>query len=169
MVWPGPTTIAQFPPLPNAEKSKLEGDTIQVSNVSAYFSDNFREFATNFYRKNYQTLSGFPFPPITLNHPPEYSWNVIKRHTDSTYLEEFVYPLRDSIYVNGLELFYQDGTPKFWGITKFELGEKKYFTKVTLRFFPSQLLPRILVWIGIIISLVFLFSLAKKILFEKYE
>lgn len=169
MLWPGSQSITQFPPLPGSEKSTLEGDTIQIPNVSAYFSDNFRNFATSFYRDNYQKLSNLPFPPITLNHPPEHSWNVIKRHTDSTYLEEYVYPLRDSIYVNGLEFFYEDGTPKFWGSTKFEVGGKSLFTKVTLRFFPSQILTRILVWAGIIISLVFLFKLGKRILFEKYE
>lgn len=165
MLWPAPTKIGDFKALPDSEKSTLEGDTIQIPNVAGYFSNNFREFVVPFYRQNYQNAAHFPFPPITLNHPPEYSWIAIKRHTDSTYIEELVYPLRDSLYVNGFEPFYEDGSPKFWGATKFEIGPNNWFTKTTLRFYPSSLLTRLLVWLGITISLFFLFKLSRKILF----
>lgn len=164
MLWPGPTKISDFAALPDSNKSKLEGDTIQIPNVSAYFSDNFREFVVPFYRENFQKLSRLPFPPLTLNHPPEFSWLTIKRHTDSTYLEELVYPLRDSLYVNGFEPFYSEGNPKFWGSTKFEVDGKAWFTKTTIRFYPSNLLVRILVWLGIVTSLLFLFKLGRKII-----
>ena len=169
MLWPGPGKISDFPPLPNSDKSTLEGDTIQIPNVSAYFSNNFRDFATSFYRNHYQNSSHFPFPPLTLNHPPEYSWIAIKRHTDTTYLEEFAYPLRDSLYVNGLEPFYEDGSPKFWGATMFEIGPVNFFTKVTLRFYPSNILTRIIVWLGIVVSIWLLFKLGKQIVLQKYE
>lgn len=164
MLWPGPAKISDFSPLPSSIKSNLEGDTVQVSNVSAYFSDNFREYVTPFYYKNFQDLSRFPFPPLRINRPPEYSWQVIKKHTDSTYLEEYIYPLRDSIYVNGYEPFYSDGKPKFWGSIKFELPQGAFFTKVTLRYFPSTYLVRILVWAGIVVSIYFLYILGRKIL-----
>lgn len=163
MLWPGPSKISDFYALPSSDKSQLEGDTIQIPNVAAYFSNNFREFVMPFYWANYQASSHLPFPPLKLNHPPEYSWIVIKRHTDSTYLEELVYPLRDSLYVNGLEPFYSDGSPKFWGSTKFEIGKNAWFTKVTLRFYPSNLAVRILVWFGIIASIYLLYRLVKKI------
>lgn len=166
MLWPGAERISDFAPLPSSVKSNLEGDTIQVSNVSAYFSDNFREFVIPFYFNNFQDLSRLPFPPLRINRPPEYSWQVIKKHTDSTYLEEFVYPLRDSIYVNGYEPFYSDGEPKFWGSIKFEMPEGAFFTKVTLRYFPSTILSRILVWFGIIASLYWLYKLGRKIFFK---
>lgn len=164
MVWPGPTTINQFSPLPSSTKSKLEGDTIQIPNVAGYFSDNYREFVVPFYNKNYQLLSHFPFPPLRLNHPPEYSWTAIKKHTDSTYLEELVYPLRDSLYVNGLEPFNADSTPKFWGSTRFEVEGKNFFTKVTLRFYPSTLPVKIIVWLGITVSIALLYKLGREIL-----
>ncbi|MDP3733008.1 MAG: hypothetical protein Q8Q91_00560, partial [Candidatus Daviesbacteria bacterium] len=109
MMWPGLGKIDQFADLPSSEKSKLEGDTIQIPNVSAYFSNNFRDFVVPFYLSNYQNLTKFPFPPMRLNHPPEFSWTAIKRHTDSTYLEELVYPVRDSLYVNGFEPFEETG------------------------------------------------------------
>lgn len=164
ILWPGPSKISQFQPLSSSDKSKLEGDTIQIPNVSAYFSNQFRDFVVAFYLNNYQSLTHFPFPPIILNRPPEYSWIAIKKHTDSTYLEELVYPLRDSLYVNGFEPFYPDRSPKFWGSTTFEVNKHSWYTKTTLRFYPSNILIRFIVWLGIIISAYLLFKLGKKIL-----
>lgn len=165
MIWPGPTKIAEFSALPSSAKSTLAGDNIeQVPNVAGYFSDNYRDFVVPFYKDAYQNLSRLPFPPLRLNRAPEYSWNVIKKHTDSTYLEELVYPLRDSIYVNGFEPFYPDQNPKFWGSTKFSQGNQSFFTKTTIRYYPSNIIVRIFVWGGIIASFVLLFRLGKKIL-----
>lgn len=164
MVWPAPSKISQFKALPDSDKSTLEGDTIQIPNVAAYFSNNFREFVVPFYKSDFESLNNLPFPPLELNHPPEFSWKVIKTNTDSTYLEELVYPLRGSLFVNGFEPFYQDGTPKFWGATKFEIPPNKWFTKTTLRFFPSPLVVRIFVWLGITISIFLLYKLWKEIL-----
>lgn len=164
MIWPGPSKISDFAPLPSSDKSTLEGDTIQIPNVAGYFSNNFRDFVVPFYVKTYQDLSHFPFPPLRLNRPPEYSWTAIKKHTDSTYLEELVYPLRDSLFVNGFEPFYSDGQPKFWGAIKFAINEHSWFTKTTLRYYPSNIIIRILVWVGIISSIYLLFKLGKKIL-----
>lgn len=163
MLWPGPSKISDFKPLPSSVKSTLEGDTIQIPNVAAYFSDNYRDFIVPFYLNNYQNLS-LPFLPLRLNHSPEFAWNVIKRHTDSTYLEELVYPLRDSLYINGFEPFYEDGTPKFWGSAKLNEGANLWYTKTTLRYYPSHAVTRILVWSGIIFSVYLLLKLGKKIL-----
>ena len=41
MLLPGADSITDFPALPDSIKSNLEGDTIQVPNVSAYFSNNY--------------------------------------------------------------------------------------------------------------------------------
>ena len=164
MVWPGPSKISDFNALPNSSKSTLEGDTIQIPNVSAYFSNNFRNFVTNFYFTNYQKLTHFPIPPLRLNHPPEYSWKVIKVNTDSTYLEEFVYPLRDSLYVNGFEPFYEDGTSRYWGASNFTVNGNSWYTKTTLRFYPSNLLVKVLVWLGISSSILMLYKLGRRII-----
>lgn len=168
MLWPGPSKISDFPALPSSDKSKLEGDTIQIPNVSAYFSDNFRDFVTTFYSKAYWKKTLLPFPPLKLNHPPEFSWITIKKHTDSTYLEELVYPLRDSLFVNGLEPFTNMGEPRWWGATKFEASDNlnPWFTKATLRFYPSSILVRIFVWFGITIFSVLIYRLGKKIIFN---
>lgn len=164
MIWPGPTKISDFKALPNSDKSKLAGDSFQIPNVAGYFSDNFREFVVPFYFKDYQSLNNLPFPPLRLNHPPEFSWKVIKKHTDSTYIEELVYPLRNSLYVNGFEPFYPDGQPRFWGSNKFLADGNYWLTKVTLRFYPSGIVVRIIVWFGIIASMQMMYKLAKRIL-----
>lgn len=163
MLWPGPAHITQFPALPSSAKSTLAGDTVQIPEVAAYFSDNYREFVIPFYSKAYQQFTKFPFAPIRLNYPPEFSWTAIKRHTDSTYLEELVYPLRDSLFVNGFEAFYQDDTPKFWGATKFEQEGRMWDTKATLRFYPSSILARLIVWFGIILSVLWIYKLGKRL------
>lgn len=165
MVLPGPRSIADFKPLPNSAKSTLEGDTIQIPNVSAYFSDNYRNFVASFYLEDYLQKTWLPFPPFKLNHPPEYSWKVIKKHTDSTFLEEFVYPMRDSLYVNGFEPFDKDGSPKFWGSIRMNEGKNVWYTKTTLRFYPSSVLVRLTVWLGIWVSILFLYKLGRKIIF----
>lgn len=164
MLWPGPSRISDFKALPDSDKSTLEGDTIQVPEVSAYFSNNFRGFTVPFYLGNYQNLVKLPFPPLRLNYPPEYSWTAIKKHTDSTYLEELVYPLRDSLYVNGFEPFEENGEPKYWGAVKFEIGANIWFTKTTLRFFPSPVWVRIVTWFGILLSVFLLYRMGKVIL-----
>lgn len=164
MVWPGPSKIFDFLPLPSSDRSQLEGDTVQIPNVTAYFSDNFREFVVPFYQKNYQEKSHLPFPPFKLNHPPEYSWTAIKKHTDSTYIEELIYPLKGSLYVNGFEPFYDNGQPKYWGAARFEVNGHNWFTKTTLRYYPSKLITRVLVWLGIISSIYFLARLGRRII-----
>ena len=164
MIAPGPGKISDFEALPSSTKSNLEGDTIQIPNVAAYFSNNYRDFIIPFYIRNYIEKTFLPFPPLRLNHPPEYSWTAIKKHTDSTYLEELVYPLRDSLYINGYEPFYPDGTPKFWGSTTFDANGQQWFTKTTLRFYPSPLWARILVGLGVLLSFFWMKKISKKII-----
>lgn len=166
MIVPGPTKISDFKALPDSDKSTLAGDNIsQVSNAAGYFSNNYRKFVTDYYSKNYQKKTWLPFPPLRLNHPPEFSWNVIKKHTDGTYLEEFVYPLRDSLYVNGFEPFYENKTSKYWGATKFNENGNTWYTKTTLRFYPSSIITRLIVWLGIVTSILLQYRLGRKIIF----
>jgi len=164
MIWPGPRSISDFKDLPNSDKSDLPGDTWQVPNVAAFFSNNYRDLVIPFYRTNYWQLTFLPLPPLRLNYPPEFSWNVIKKHTDSTYLEELVYPLRDSLYINGFEPFDLDGRPKYWGATQLELFGHQWDTKATLRFYPSSLWVRLLVWLGILSSTIALYRLGRKVI-----
>jgi len=163
MLLPGPDSIADFPALPDSIKSTLEGDTIQVANVSAYFSNNYRDFVIPYYYESYQENSSVPFGPLRLNYPPEFAFTAIKDQTQSTYLEEFAYPLRDSLFVNGLEPVEKDGTPRYVGGGRFEIDGKFINTKVTLRFYPSTIPVKIAVWFGINLSALLLFVMSKRI------
>lgn len=168
MFVPGPSRISSFIALPDSVKSDLAGDNEpQVPNVAGYFSNNFRDFVVPFYRKNLQDKSFLPFLPLRINYPPEYSFVAIKKHTDTTYLEEIVYPLRNSLYVNGFEPFYKDGTQKYWGAEKFVVGGKLWYTKTTIRFYPSSVFIRFLVFLGIISSILFLYKVGREVLFNK--
>lgn len=166
MLWPEPSKISQFPSLPNGLTSTLSGDTVQIPNVSAYFSHNFRNFVIPFYLKSYQQNSYLPFPPLRLNHPPEYSWTVIKKPTDTTYIEEFLYPLKSSLYVNGFEAKRPDGSLIFWGAPPLDEGGQDWSTKVTLRLYTSSIITRFIVWFGIVISISSIYKLAWKVIKE---
>jgi hypothetical protein len=161
---PGPSSIDNFQPLPNSSKSTLEGDTIQVPNIAAYFSDNYRDFVTGYYRDNYKSQVLIPFLPLRLNYPPEYAYNFILDQTRSTYLEEYVYPLRNSLFVNGYEPFYENGKPKFWDSVKADEKNGKYYTKVTLRFYPSSLWVRLVIWFFIVSSIFLIWKMTRRII-----
>lgn len=166
MVLPGPSSILDFPAVPGSIKSTLEGDTIQVPNVAGYFSNLYRQEVNNLYLRSYQKQTWFPFPPLRLNYPPENAFRYIKDQTESTYLEEFTYPLRDSLFVNGIEPFEIDGTKRYPGAIKFEFGGEKMETKTTLRYYPSAILARMIVWAGITASIYLLFVMGRRIIFD---
>lgn len=162
LLLPGPARISDFIPLQNSVKSQLDGDTVQVPNVVGYFSNNYRDLVIPFYVRDYKSLTWIPFPPIRLNYPPEYAFNAIKQYTESTYLEEYVYPLRDSLYVNGFEPINADGSQRYQGARILGHRGREFNTKVTLRFYPSPIWARVMVWLGIESSVVFLWLLIKR-------
>ncbi len=164
MVLPGPEKISDFSPLPNSLKSDEPGDTIQVPNITAYFSYSFRNDVVNFYKKDFFIKTWLPIPPFSLNHPPELAYNVIREQTYSTYLEELVFPLRDSLFISGFEPFYENGSPKFFGATDIVVNNIFYKSKTTLRFYHGPLWAKVMVWLGINISFIMLFKMGRKVL-----
>lgn len=166
LILPGPTSIDDFPALPNSTKSTLEGDTIQMPNISAYFSNNYREFSVPFYNQHFRQKTMLPFSPFRLNYPPEFAFIGIKDQTQATFLEESFYPLRDSLFIAGLEPFYKDGRVKYDGANKFIIGNQLLDTKVTLRYYPSHIIVRILVWFGIMAAIFFTWRIGKRIIFN---
>lgn len=167
ILYPGPTSINDFPPIPDSKKSIEEGDTIQIPNVAAYYSFWRREEITKFYRGVYEKKSFWPFiiPSIRLNHPPEYAYNYVRDQLKGTFLEEYTYPLRDSIFVNGLDK---------WVLTELEQSQHGFYndtihidgvfynSKTTLRFYNSSLISRIIVYLGIWIVSIYLTKLTFK-------
>lgn len=166
MLLPGPNSIDDFPPLPDSTKSNLSGDTWQVPNVAAYFSNQMRGFVIPYYYQMYKNLNTLPVPPMRLNYPPEFAFTAIKDQTHSTYLEEFLYPLKGSLFINGYEPFTQDGQPKFRGAARLDYEGKIYGTKTTLKLYPAPFWVKIVIWAGIVLSLYWLWKLGRKVFYE---
>ncbi|MFC1710104.1 hypothetical protein ACFL0F_00380 [Patescibacteria group bacterium] len=165
MLWPwGPKVVSDFKDLPDSAKSTLDGDTVQVPNVAGYFSENYRDFVVPYYVNEYQSLINFPFAPLRLVYPPEYAYTAIKEQTQSTYLEELVYPLRNSLFVNGMEPIGKDGEQLFAGAAEFGFEGNLYPTKTTIRFYPPTYFVRLLVWFGIVVSVYSLWKVGRRVL-----
>lgn len=84
--------------LPNSVKSNLPGDTTQLKNVTGYYTNLSRTEVMNFYLSFYTN----PFL-IRLNHPPEKAKEIFRDTMQSYYIEEFIIPFKESLFVNGFE------------------------------------------------------------------
>lgn len=166
MLWPySANSIEDFSSLPNSIRSKLSGDTTEVPNLKAYYSNNYRDFVISYYYQQFWMLEKMLFPPLKLNYPPEFAFQAIKDQTHSTYLEEFTYPFRASLFINGLEPFEEDTkNPRYPAASNFEQDGYSYETKVTMRYYPSSIYLRIVVWLGINVSVLLLWKVGKKVL-----
>ena len=138
--------------LPNSVKSDLPGDTVQIENTTAFFTNMTRTEVINFYKASYSGLFR-----IHLNHPPEKAKTIWQDTITSYYLEEFVLPFKQSIYINGFEWENDVFTKPEKRITnKIEYLGKEYQAKITLRTFPVKVSTRILVFLITEITLIFI-------------
>jgi len=143
-----------FPePLPGALISKEPGDT-ETPLRRAYFTDLSREEVLTYYQNQFinSPFFGLPLPTYRLNYPPEEAQSLVRDQTRSTFLEEIVHPLRESIYVNGFE-------PKLDNEIIREEG-KKWRQKITLRYIPSSPFIRLVFGVA---TLVLIYVLAKDV------
>lgn len=177
IILPGPSKIEDFPPLNPSLKSTLEGDTIQNPNIAAYFADFRRDFITKYYKNAYEKLQllGILLPAMTINHPPELAYTYVRDQQFCTFLEEYYYPLRESFFVCGYEPLIHN---KLLKRNAGELGnhiivrdqnnngEIFYDSKTTIRYYPTNFLARIIVYVGIWITAIYLYKLFKKALKE---
>jgi len=148
----------KLPPLANATKSELPGDTIQLKNVSAYFTNQSRTEVINFYKGNYGGLFR-----IILNHPPEKAREIIRDTTQTYYLEEFVLPFKESIFVNGYEWQNDVFTKPEKRITnKIIYNSKEYSAKITIKKFPTTILQRLTAFFFTELSIFAIIYLLKK-------
>lgn len=167
MMMPGPSSVVDFGAFPDSSKSSLSGDTFEIPNVAAYYSNHYRNYVTDFYKTKFESKTTLPFSPIKLNYPPEFAFTAILDQTKSTYLEEYVYPLRESLFVNGFEPF--DETTKeqrFKGGALFESDGIWWETKTNIRYYPSSLQARFITWAGITLATFLLWRFGKKVIFE---
>ena len=158
--------MGDFPPLPDSLKSDEPGDTIQIPNITAYFSDLDRGGITSFYKNAYQNSFFLKIlPPVRLNYPPQNSRQYVRDQQTTTFLEEYIYPLRGSIFVNGYEPYVEDEMKRrahnFIG-DHLHIKGRYFVSKTTLRFYPADLSARIIVYIGIWISVFALVEVSKR-------
>lgn len=148
--------------LPNSVKSNEPGDTIQIPNVSAYYTNLSRTEVMNFYKSIYSGLF-----LIRLNHPPEKSKEIIKDTIQSYYLEEFILPYKETLYINGFEWENDVFTKPAERIkNKLLFENKEYKAKITIRTFPVSIPKRLISFLftesTIIAGIFILKSLFKK-------
>lgn len=152
-----------LPPLANSTISDLPGDTIQVSNVSGFFTNQTRQQVINFYKANYTGLFR-----IILNHPPEKAREIIVNTIPSYYFEEFVLPFKETLYINGFE-WQNDVFTKPENRVKNKLiyNGKEYFSKVTTRRFPVSPTARIINFLLIETGLIAIITIYKLKIFKR--
>lgn len=140
LILPGPSLPP--PDLPESPKSTEPGDTVQIPNVAAYFTNKTREEVLAFY------TDYFPSPfSFRLNYPPEYARDVFAPTKRSYFLEEIVRPGRESLFVNGFEWESDVFTPPERRIkNKIVIDGKVWLSKVSLRWFDSFWPVRLLVF-----------------------
>jgi hypothetical protein len=146
--------------LPNSVKSDEPGDTVQLKNVSAFYTNLTRSEVINFYKSTYNA----PFL-IILNHPPELAKTIIKDTIQSYYFEEFHLPFKESLYINGYEWQNDVFTKPEKRITnKLIFKGKEYNAKITLKLIPTSIPLRILNFFIIELSVISIYYIYKKFL-----
>jgi hypothetical protein len=150
-----PTPV--IPDLVNSAKSDLPGDTTQISNVSAYYTNMTRTEVINFYKSYYYGLF-----KIELNHPPEKAKDIIVNTIQSYYFEEFILPFKESLYINGFEWENDVFTKQEKRIkNKLVYQDKEYKAKITIRTFPTSIPRRLLSFFFTEFSIITIFYLLK--------
>lgn len=162
---PAPQNINDIPAIPGSLKSTEPGDTIQNPNIAAYFSDYWREDVTKFYKQEFGKLNefGFTLPAINLNHPPEEAFQFVRDQQKATYLEQYIFPLRGSLFVNGYEPIDRSGKRFDTSSVPIQVSGEFFNSKTTLRFYPVPLHIRIIFYLSIWGSIIVLYLVTKKV------
>lgn len=168
LVLPAPSN---FPDLPGSLKSVEPGDTTQIANVSAYYTDLPREEVVDFYTNYFSRSTFLNIPLITykLNHPPERIREVLRDTQQSTFVEEIVHPLRESVFINGFE----------WNNDPFTLPSKRiknilfingktYQFKITVFYQGTRIWQRLLVYY-LILLIIFLLSISYQKFIQRWK
>lgn len=172
---PGPTLIDQFHPLPSSEKSIFAGDTVQNPNIAAYFSNFRRASITKFYKQELanNVFFGNIIPSAKLNRRPEEAYQYIRDQQESTFLEEYFYPLREYFFVNGYEpaianIIARNYDPRDIVRNSIEYRGTFYNSKTTIRLYFAKPQYRLIVYFGIWGSILGLYYVSKKAFQERF-
>lgn len=164
-------TIPALPILENATLSNEEGDTWQNPDQRGYYTNLKRsEVLSQIQEKSKIRIFGITIPNYRLNYRPEEAHQLIRDQLKSNYMEEIVYPLRGSIYVNGWE---PKNAPAYANKPAKEIPDISiygvpYDAKITLKPNNSSLASRLLIWTTIFpLTYLVILSLKKSVYYDK--
>ncbi len=121
----------QFPkPPPGALRSNEPGD-LESPYRYAYYTNYSRSGILAYYSQAFR-IWGVQY---LLNYPPENAYSLIRDQTKSSWLQEIVHPLRESIYING---FYPTKPTE-----QIYIAGVHYLNKITVRYIPSNPVTRL--------------------------
>ncbi|HOX96068.1 MAG TPA: hypothetical protein PLI45_01700 [Candidatus Woesebacteria bacterium] len=137
-----------YPDLTDAKRSDEPGDTWQHPDQKGYYTNLTRaEVLEQIQSKFTIKIFGINLPSYRLNYRPEEAATLVRDQLNSYYLEEIIYPFRESIFVNGWE---PTNSPKYANNpnakTDLYFQGQPFLSKVTLKPTYSNPLLRILVW-----------------------
>ena len=135
----------EFPIPPSEFMQSLEPGDMETTLRRAYYTDLTRDEVINYYKQEFNR--GFNVYTPRFNYPPEEAVTLIRDQTKSTFLEEIVHPLRESIYINGFE-------PKTDNY-RIEINGKVWRQKIIIRYIPSSLWVRLTV-LGLTLAATFI-------------
>jgi len=145
----------EFPKPPSDFVQSGEPADVETPLRRGYYTNLTRGEVIAHYEKEFN--QGFNVYTPRLNYPPEDAPLLIRDQTKSTFLEEIVHPLRESIYINGFEPKTEEYAQYYKGI--------RYNQKIIVRYVPSSMWIRIFAVTGSIVSAYFLikeYKYAKK-------
>jgi hypothetical protein len=154
-----------YPDLTQAERSDEPGDTWQHPDQKGYYTNLTRaEVLEQIQSKFSLKIFGITIPSYRLNYRPEEAFSLVRDQLKSYYLEEIIYPFRESIFVNGWEPTH---SPQY---AKILLNENPdisfrgvpFLSKVTLKPTNSNVIARVAIWTLLFPATYFVFESLKK-------
>ena len=166
LVLPSP----QYPDLTGGVRSDEPGDTWQHPDQKGFYANEDRATILKDIQSQYVIKIGnFSLPNFRLNYQPEEARIYVRDLLESYYLEEIIYPFRESIFVNGWE---PKKSPRYAkvllakDIPEISLHGIAYNSKITLKQTHSPAWARILVWTLTFPAAYIVYLSAKKSLFQ---
>jgi hypothetical protein len=94
-----------FPlPPPDSVRSNEPAD-METPLRRAYFTNLTRSEVLDWYDMGFNktAFANIRYPTYLMNYPPEESGSIIRDQTRSTFLQEYVHPFRETLFINGYE------------------------------------------------------------------
>ncbi len=138
-----------YPELSPAERSDEPGDTWQHPDQKGFYTNLLRADVISQMQSQFSIkFLGFTLPSYRLNYPPEEAFAMVRDQLKSYYLEEIVYPFRESLFVNGWEPThapnYITNLPE--GVPDISFRGVPFMSKVTLKPTYSNVYARVAIW-----------------------